>query len=182
MADAATSHTTAATGADAPQGAGGLPQFDASWWPGQMVWFLIVFAVVFALMAKVFVPRVGGTMAERDDRISGDIAQARGLKEQAEAQAALAEAEMAQARARGQKLAVDAKARVQAEANARQAAEEAKLGETVAKAEAQIRAARDEAMGHVREIAADTVRAIVARLTGAEASGAEVEAALAERS
>jgi len=179
MADAAT--TT--TGAEhAPQGAGGLPQFDPTWWPGQMVWFLIIFAVLFALMSKVFVPRVAGAITEREDRISGDIAQARGLKEQAEAQTAEAEGEMAQARARSHKLAADAKARVQAEASQRQAAEEAKLGESVAKAEAQIRAARDEAMGHVREIAADTVKAIVAKLAGAEPSAADVKAALAERS
>ena len=179
MADSAT--TT--TGAEhAPQGAGGLPQFDASWWPGEMVWFLIVFAVLFALMLKVFVPRVGGAIAEREDRISGDIAQARGLKEQAEAQSAQAEAEMAQARARSNRLAADAKTRVQAEAGQRQAAEEAKLGESVAKAEAQIRAARDEAMSHVREIAADTVKAIVAKLVGEEPSTADVTAALAERS
>ena len=178
MADAVT--TTTGT-EHAPQGAGGLPQFDATWWPGQMVWFLIIFAVVFALMAKVFVPRVGGTIAAREDRISGDIAQARALKAQAEAQAAEADAELVRARARTQKLAVDAKARAQAEASARQAVEEARLGESVAKAEAEIRAARDEAMGHVRDIATDTVQAILARLTGAPASAADVQSALAER-
>jgi F-type H+-transporting ATPase subunit b len=177
MANAATT-----AGTEQPHGSGGLPQFDTSLWPGQMVWFLIVFAVLFALMAKVFVPRVGGAIADREDRISGDIAQARGLKDQAEAQAAEAEAEMAQARARSHKLAADAKARVQVEASARQAAEEARLGESVAKAEAQIRASRDQAMGHVREIASDTVKVIVARLVGAEPSAADVKAALAERS
>lgn len=182
MANPATTNTAATTGAEPPQGAGGLPQFDATWWPGQMVWFLIVFVVVFALMAKLFVPRVGGTIAEREDRISGDIAQARALKEQAEAQAADAEAEMAQARARSHKLAADAKARAQAEANERQGAEEAKLNESVAKAEAEIRAAREDAMSHVREIAADTVQAIVAKLTGAAPSAGEVVAALDERS
>ena len=41
------------------------------------------FAVLFALMSKVFIPRVGGAMIEREGRISGDIAQARGLKQQA---------------------------------------------------------------------------------------------------
>jgi len=51
-------------GAEAPA-AGGLPQFDAAWWPGEIVWFTLIFAVVFALMAKVFIPRVGGTIAER---------------------------------------------------------------------------------------------------------------------
>jgi F-type H+-transporting ATPase subunit b len=165
----------------APEGAGGLPQFDPSWWPGQMVWLLIIFAVVYVLMAKVFVPRVGGTISDREDRISGDIGQARRLKDEAEKQAAAAAAETAQARARAQKLASEAKARAAAEAQARQAAEEAKLAEDLAAAEAGIRAARDQAMSHVRAIAADTAASIVTKLTGEAPSTREVETALAGR-
>ena len=37
-------------------------------------------------------------------------------------------------------------------------------------------------MGHVRDIATDTVQAIIAKLTGAPASADDVRAALAERS
>ncbi len=170
------------TTAPASGGASGLPQFDPTWWAGEIVWFALIFVVVLVLMAKVFMPRVTRTIAEREDRITGDIRQAMAAKAQAEAQAAEAEAEMTQARARSQKLAADAKSRAQAEASQRQASEEAKLGETVAKAEAQIRAARDEAMTHVREIAADTMQVILARLTGQGASAAEVKAALADRS
>ena len=28
---------------------GGLPQFDPHWWPGQIVWFSMIFLVVFVL-------------------------------------------------------------------------------------------------------------------------------------
>ncbi len=183
MADSTAANSVKTTGTAHPSegGAGGLPQFDPTWWPGQMVWFLIIFAVLFVLMAKIFVPRVSGTIAAREDRISGDIAQARALKAQAEAQAAEAEAEMARARSSAGKLAADAKGRAQAEANKRQAAEEAALGESVAKAEAEIRGARDQAMTHVRDIAAETVQAIVAKLTGTAPSSSDVDAALAER-
>ena len=42
----------------APEAASsGLPQFDFAWWPGQIVWFLVLFAIVFLLMRLVFVPR-----------------------------------------------------------------------------------------------------------------------------
>lgn len=178
MAETATTETTEHP---APEGAGGLPQFDPAWWPGQMVWFLFIFVVVLILMAKVFVPRVGGAIAEREGRIAGDIGRARTLKEQAEAQAAAADAEMAQARARSQRVAAEAKARVQAEASARRSAEEAKLAATMAEAEASIRAARDQAMANVRGIASDTAQAIVAKLSGRPASPAELESALSGR-
>lgn len=162
-------------------GAGGLPQFDPTWWPGQIVWLLIIFAVVYVLMSKVFVPKVGGAIDRREGQIAGDIAAARRLKEQAEAQAAEAAAETAQARARSQKVAADAKARAVAEAAARAEVEEAKLAQTLTAAEAEIRAARETAMTNVRAIATDTAQAIVAKLTGQPATAKEVDQALAGR-
>jgi F-type H+-transporting ATPase subunit b len=175
---AASMAATAAVAA-AGQGSGGLPQFDATQWPGQMVWILIIFGVMFVLFARVFVPRVGGTITLREDRISGDIGEARRMRDQADAQAAQAAAETAQARAHAQKLALDAKARAQADAAAHEAVEQARIDETIAKAEARIVATRDQAMTHVRDIAVDTAGVIVAKLTGAAASPDEIRATLA---
>jgi F-type H+-transporting ATPase subunit b len=176
MADNALQGTHATT-APADSGAGGLPQFDLAQWPGQMVWMLIIFGVMFALFAKVFVPSVGGTIAEREDRISGDVGEARRLRDEADAQAAAAAAETAQARAAAQKLALDAKSKAKAEAATREAAEEAKLATTLSHAEAAINRTREAAMGHVREIAADTAQAIVEKLTGVAASADELQTA-----
>jgi F-type H+-transporting ATPase subunit b len=157
----------------------GLPQFDLSQWPGQMVWMLLIFGVLFLLFRYVFVPAVGGTIAEREDKIGGDIGQARRLRDEAEAQAKAAAEELAEARARAQKLAADAKAAVAAEAAQRQGAEEARLAQVLADAEGRIAAARAEAMSQVRGIAGDTAQAIVEKLTGSAASADEVERALA---
>jgi F-type H+-transporting ATPase subunit b len=162
-------------------GSGGLPQFDPTWWPGQIIWLLIIFLVVLAFMRLFAVPRLGGTIAEREDRILGDVAEARRLKDEAEAQAQAAAAERAQARAASQKLAQEARAKVQAESAARLAEEEAKLAETTGKAEAGIAAARAKAMTNVRDIAADTAQAIVEKLTGLAASGGEIAAAEAAK-
>jgi F-type H+-transporting ATPase subunit b len=146
-----------------------------------MVWMLIIFGVMLFLFSRVFVPRVGGTIADREDRISGDVGDARRLKDEADQQAALAAAEMAQARASAQKLALDAKAKATADSAAKEAVEEARLNETLAKADSRIMASRDQAMTHVAEIASDTAAAIVAHLTGTEASRDEVNSALAAR-
>jgi len=169
----------AATTAAAGGAASGLPQFDASQWPGQMVWVLVIFAVLYVLFSKVFVPGVGGAIAEREDRIASDIKEARRLKEEAEAQARAAAEEMEAARERAQKLAADAKAEAKSIAAKRRAEEAGWLAKGFADAEARIAAARDEAMRHVRSIAAETAEAMIERLTGAPASAVEIHAALA---
>jgi F-type H+-transporting ATPase subunit b len=157
--------------------AAGLPQFDLQWWPGQIVWFLIMFAVVVAFVRLFAAPRVGGTIEAREAKISGDIADARRLKDEAEAAAAAAAAETAQARAASQRLAAEARSKAQAEVSARLAEEEAKLAAKGAEAEARIGKARDAAMTNVASIARDAAGAIVAKLTGRAATAAELTAA-----
>ena len=106
-------------------GDGGLPQFDPQWWPGQIAWFLIIFVILLVFVRAFAAPRVGGTIDAREDKISGDIADARRMKEEAEAQAQAAAADTAQARAAAQRVAAEARAKAQAEVADRLAAEEA---------------------------------------------------------
>lgn len=157
----------------------GLPQLQFEHWGGQIVWLLLIFAVLFAVLSKVLLPRVSGAIETRGAKIAGDIADARRLKDEAEVQARAAAAEVAEARAKAQKTAADAKAVASAAAAERQAKEEAVLAEKLAAAETRIQVARDEAMSHVREVASETAGAIVEKLTGKVASAAELKASLA---
>ena len=75
---------TATVPAAADQSASGLPQFDVGQWPGEMVWVLAIFLVLYLLFAFVFVPRVSETIDAREDRIGGEIGDARRLRNQAQ--------------------------------------------------------------------------------------------------
>ncbi len=160
----------------------GLPQTDLAQWPGEIFWALVVFLVLYLLLAHVFLPRVGGTIDEREDRIGGEIGDARRMRDEAAAEAAAAQGEMAQARARARKLAEDAGKEANAAAAQSRAAEDARLAAILAAADQRIAAARDQAMGQIRDVAAGAAAAIVGKLTGHTPSTAEVAAALAARS
>jgi F-type H+-transporting ATPase subunit b len=156
----------------------GLPQFRFEYWGGQIVWLLLIFAALYVLLGKVFAPRIRKILDERKATIASAIDEARRVRTEADAQAAAAQADLVEARARSQRIAADAKAKAKAEVAAREAAEEARIAERLAEAETRIRASRDEAMGSVREVAADTTTALVAKLTGKAATKVEVNAAL----
>lgn len=161
-------------------GGGGLPQLQFEHWAGQIVWLLLIFAVVYFALSKLFVPKMRGAIDARGSKIAEDLANARALRDEAEAQAQAAAAEMTEARARAQKTAADAKARAAAEAAKRQAAEEAVLNERLAQAEERIGAARAKAMTNVRTIAADTASAITEKLTGEAPAREDVDSALGQ--
>jgi len=173
--------TPKAGAAEHPGKSGGLPQFRFEYWGGQIVWLLIVFAILYALLAKVFVPRLRRIQETRAQTIAEAVEQARRVQAEADAQAAAAKAEIADARAQARRVAAEAKAKSQAEMAERQAAEDQRLQAELEKAEARIRGLRDQAMANVGAIAAETAEAIVAKLTGAAPSRAEVDAAFTAR-
>jgi len=158
---------------------GGLPQFQIEYWGGQIVFLLLTFAVLYALLRWVFIPRIRGVVDLRARTIAEAIDEARRVQAETEAQATAAETELVEARSRAHRTATEAKARIGEDVARRQAAEEARLNERLAEAESRIRAMRDAAMGSVGGIATETARAMTEKLTGQAAPAKDVEAALA---
>ena len=156
-----------------------MPQFEFATWPGQILWLLITFAVVYAVLSRVFIPRMRHGIDTRRERIGDDMAEARRLRDEAEAQAEIARAQMAEARLAAQRTSADAKARAAQDAAERQRALQTDLDARLGEAEGRIRLARDQAMGQVRGIAMETAAAIAEKLSGQSVSTAEVEAAAA---
>jgi F-type H+-transporting ATPase subunit b len=154
-----------------------MPQFEVANWPGQIFWLLVTFAVVYFALSKVYIPRMRHGIDTRRERIGEDMAEARRLRDEAEAQAEIARAQMAEARAAAQRTSAEAKARAAHEAAERQRALQSDLDARLGEAEGRIRTARDQAMGQVKGIAVETAAAIAEKLSGQPVATAEVEAA-----
>ena len=157
---------------------GGLPQLQTELWFGQIVYLIFLFAVLYWLMAKVFVPRLRGVIDQRAATIADAVQTARQVQAEAAGQAEAAKAEVEAARASSRSMAAAAKARVTEQANARAAEEEAVVNARIAEAETAIGKTRDAAMTNVASIASDTAAAIVERLTGKAPTAAEAAAAV----
>ncbi len=168
---------TATTEAPAQRG---FPPFETQNFPSQIVWLAVTFVLLYVLMARVALPRIGAILTERSKRIAEDIATAQQLKERSDAANAAYEKALADARARAQNLANAARQRQAAAAEETNKRLEAQLHERLAAAEKSIAATRAAAMGNVGAIAADAASAIVERLIGQRPPAREVAAALAE--
>ncbi|EGF96416.1 F-type ATPase subunit b' [Brevundimonas diminuta] len=172
------SDVIADTHASVEHGSSGLPQLEFQHWAGQIGYLLILFVVLYVLVAKVFAPRLRKVMDERAETIDSAVAAARSVQTEAAAQAEAARAEVEKARADARATAVAAKQRVTEEFNARLAADEAVVNARIAEAEGAIAKTRDAAMANVTIIASDAAGAMLERLTGSKASDAELAAAI----
>ena len=157
---------------------GAFPPFDSSTFASQLVWLVITFVVLYALMAKVALPRVSSIIAQRQNRIDEDLAQANAFKVQSDAALAAYEKALADARARAQAIASEMRDKQAAEAEASRKKLEDQLNAKLAEAEKVIAGTKQAAMANVRNIAADAARAIVERLIGTAPADTTVVAAV----
>lgn len=174
---AGATHSETGTAHDA--GSGVFPPFDQSTYASQLLWLAITFGLFYLLMQKVIVPRVGGILENRHDRIAQDLDEASRLKADADAAVEAYEKELAAARASAGSIAAAARDAAKEKADAERAAIEAELSTKITEAEARIAALRESAFAEVGAIASETAGAIIDQLVNEKVSDAELKAAVA---
>jgi F-type H+-transporting ATPase subunit b len=152
----------------------GFPPFDAQTFASQLFWFALTFVVLYLLMSRIALPRVGSILEDRRRHIETDLAEAQRFKGESDAAIAAYEKALTEARGRAQALANETRVKAAAAAAARRKEVEGKLNARIAEAEKTIAATRSSAMANVRGIASDAAAAIVERLTGTAPSSKEV--------
>jgi len=150
-----------------------FPPFDATAFASHLFWLAIAFGLLLFLVNRLVVPRVGGILEDRRDRIASDLGEASRLSRETDEVIAAYEAELADARQKAQSIAQQRRDEIKAEIARRQAETEQSLSERVAQAEQEIAARRDEAFAEVDTIAADAAQAIVERISGVTVDAAK---------
>ncbi len=157
---------------------GGFPPFETNTFASQLVSLAIFFVALYLIVSKLALPRVGGAIEARQNKIDGDLAEAQKLKDQSDAALKAYEGELAAARSRAQAIGNETRDKLNAQAEAERKTLEEQLAAKLAAAEKTIAATRTAAMSNVRGIAADAAGTIVQRLTGVAPDATAVNAAV----
>jgi len=162
---------------DEPYGAGAenaaeaaFPPFDPTYFASQLFWFAISFVLLYVLLSRFVLPRIGGAIEERRDRIADNLDAAAEMKAQADETEEAYKKALSDARARAQAVAAEAKAEADKEIAEATREADAELDAKLAEGEARIRDMREKALGEVRSIAAGAAAAAAERLAGLDVS------------
>ncbi len=171
---------TAAGAAAGGTGSSGMPQLDFSTYGNQIFWLAVALVVVYFIVSRIALPRIGSVLAERKGTITNDIAAAEELKTKAkEAEAAYNQA-LADARAEAARIVAETKAEIQKDIDAAIAEADAEIATRAAQSEKRIGEIRAHALESVTEVAKDAAKEIVAKL-GTTADARTVTAAVNAR-
>ena len=162
-----------------------MPQLDFATFTPQLIWLAIVFAVLFLLMWRVALPKVGNIIVARRERIDGDLEKASAMKAEAEAVIAAYERALAQARADAQATLKATTEKFAAEAAERQREVGDKLNAETAAAEKRIADAKNAALADLKTLAVDLAKTAASKLAGISIddgrAAAAVDRAMRER-
>jgi F-type H+-transporting ATPase subunit b len=162
-ADAA--HAAAEAGAHGGEASGGFPPFEAGLFATQLFWFAITFLLLYIVVSRVVLPRVGSVLERRAGAVKHDLDQAAQKSADAEEARVTMERATAKARADARAMIEAARADIMAKLTAEQDAAEKRLAERIAAAEGRVDAARQKALAEVPALAEGLAREIADKLT-----------------
>jgi F-type H+-transporting ATPase subunit b len=155
-----------------------MPQLNPLDWAPQIIWLVVTFGILYVLMVKVALPRIGGVIDARAAHIAKDLAEADKLRRQTEEAIAAYEQALAEARQKAHAIIDAGRAKLKEEMAGERAKLEQNLAKKSAEAEARINAAKVSAMKDVNVVAADVAADIVRQLIGVAPSKSEIEKAV----
>ena len=173
----------ASSGHDGHDGHGGskFPPFDPGSFAPQLVWLAICFGALYVLLARVALPKIGGVLAERSDRIQRDLGEAERMKTETDAALKAYEQSLADARGKAQTIAKDTRDRIATQLDRDRLKADQENAAKIAEMEKRIGENKTRALASVNDIAADAAGAIVTKLLGRDIPADEIRKALAER-
>ena len=155
-----------------------MPQLNPLDWAPQLIWLVITFGILYLLMVKVALPRIGSVIEARAAQIAKDLATADKLRRDTEEAIAAYEQALAEAKQKAHAIVEEGRAQLKEETAAERAKLEGELAKKSAEAEARIEQAKKSAMREVNAIAVDVATDIVNRLIGIAPGKTEIEKAV----
>lgn len=160
--------------------AAGMPQLDFSTFPNQIFWLAVTLVVIYLILSRIALPRIGSVLAERSGTITNDLGAADELNQKAKAAEAAYEKALADARAEAAKIVAETKVGIAADVAVELGKANVRIAARTAESEKAIAEIRASAIENVSAVAKDTAEALVASL-GGTADAAAVAAAVANR-
>ena len=129
---------------------GAFPPFQKDTFATQLFWLAITFVLLYVVMSRIALPRIGAIIDARRTKIDGDLADANKLKTSADDAMTAYEKSLAEARNRAQTIGAETRDALHVEAEKNRKALEEQLNAKLHEAEKAIDETKSRAMTSVR--------------------------------
>ena len=157
-----------------------MPQLDFSTFGNQIFWLLVALVLIYLILSRAAIPRIGRILGDRQGLMTADLAAAEDFKRKARDAEAAYDRALAEARTEAGKIVAANKAEIDAELSAATTRADAEISARAAESERRIGEIRQTAAEDARLVAQDVAGDLV-RHFGTAHDAAVIEAAVNAR-
>lgn len=155
-----------------------MPQLELAGYSPQIVWLIITFVILWLLMAKVALPRIGVVLEERQRKIDDNLDMAENFRSEAQGELKKYEKAISEARENARTVISEAARQTAQDSTTRHSELSDSLANQVMEAEASIISAKEDSIANIRDSAAEVATVAAERLIGMTLPAETVVAAI----
>ena len=155
-----------------------MHQLELEYFAPQIIWLVISFTVLWLLMAKLALPRIGLILEERQKRISDNLAMAENLKLDADAEIEAYETAISEGKEQARLIISEAIKSSASEAEKQTQELNMAISKMLKEAEERIESAKSLAIENIESSAVEITSDIIERITDKEIQETEVKVAV----
>ena len=158
----------------------GMPQLDPKYWASQAFWLIIIFLLVYILIAKIFIPKIKGNIDTREDKIRKDLEEAKTFREEAEKKLKVYEELIERAKIDSKKILSDSRQKLNEDIQAKKESVKKQIEQETLKAEKEIKKFKLESINKVGAISEDIVSNLLIDIFGEDGNKSSIKATVSE--
>ena len=158
----------------------GMPQLDPEYWASQIFWLIIVFLSIYLLIAKIFIPKIKGSIDMRQDKIRKDLEEAKIFKENAEKKMISYKKLIETANTDARKVISESRQKLNEDLRVKKEEVQKKIDQEIMSAEKEIQKFKSEVTGKVNIISEEIVSGLIKDIFGEDLNKSSIKATVSQ--
>ena len=158
----------------------GMPQLNPEFWMAQIFWLVLVFAVLYLIIWKIFLPKITYSIENRKSKIVNDLNEAQKLREMAEKKLLEYDKIIENSKKEAKKIIDDNKKKLEKDIENKKQKFNEEIEKELISAEKEIKNLKKNSISNINKIAAEISSELVKQVVGTEVNMSNVTAIVDE--
>jgi F-type H+-transporting ATPase subunit b len=158
----------------------GMPQLDPTYWASQGFWLILIFASLYLVLSKMFIPKIKESIDDRENKIKDDLDEAEKIRLTAEEKLKEYEITIENAKKEVQKIIFESKNKLSIEIQNKKKEIEKEIATEVKSAEREIKNLKKDSLPGVSLISEEMTSKVIEMISGEPLNQSSVKAAVLE--
>ena len=154
----------------------GMPQLNPKFWVSQIFWLLLIFAILYLVIWKIFLPKITYNIENRKSKIVNDLDEAEKLKESAEKKLSEYNKIIENSKREAKKIIEDSKKKLDRDIENKRQKFNNEIEEEIKAAEKEIKDLKKSSISNISSIAVETSTEIIKQIIDTEVNRSNVSA------